>query len=222
MMRLSILVAQESPEVKLPQDFKPFRWYAHHVSEIFLELFPENININNSSKITIEFGPQGNEPVFNGTFGCTNYFIESFDFAEFYKLDDSEKEYILLENIKVGLISIIKNNFLDTNIIEQIEDTTNKVIENKFSLEIEVKKLAKNSSNKYYKISIFRVLNKKVGEGWKLMKIDRKTKEVIEENWIGKIPSYLNRSDYYKKSEIIGNEYIIRNNLDEVVYKNKI
>jgi hypothetical protein len=89
-------------------------------------------------------------------------------------------------------------------------------------MEIEVNKLSKITFDKKYKINIFRILNKEVGESWKYKKIDRKTKIVVEENWLKKIPDYLDRTDYYKKAEINEKEYIIYDNLSCVVYKMNI
>jgi hypothetical protein len=207
-----------SKSVKLPENVKPFRFYAHHVKEIFLALFPNNLNINNSSKIAIEFGSRGDEPIFNNVLGVTNCFIETFDFDNFYKLNDNEKELVLLENIKNALINIIRNNADNENVIEQIIIIVNKIIENKFSLEIEVKKLSKISSDKKYKINVFRILNKEIGEGWKIIKIDRKTKQIIKETWMTNNPNYLDRTDFYKKAEIDEHEYIVKTDLGNIVY----
>jgi hypothetical protein len=207
-----------SKSAKLPENVKPFRFYSHHVKEIFLALFPNNLSINNSSKIAIEFGPRGNEPIFNNVLGVTNCFIETFDFDNFYKLNDNEKELVLLENIKNALISIIRGNADNENVIEQIINIANKIIENNFSLETEVNKLSKMSSDKKYKINVFRILNKEVGEGWKIIKIDRKTKQSIKETWMTNNPNYLDRTDFYKKAEINENEYIVKTHLGNIVY----
>ena len=205
--------------VKLPKNIKPFRYYPHHIKEIFLILFPKNVGINDSSKIAIVFGPRGDEPIFNNVLGVTNYFIEVFNLKKFYELSDSEKEMFFLENIKNSLINIVNNNSKDEEIIKQITSTADRVIESKFSLEIEVKKLSKISIDKKYKISVYRVLNKEVGEGWKYIKTNRKTKQIIEENWLENIPNYLNRTDFYKRSEIYVNEYVIKDYLGSIRYK---
>lgn len=219
-MRLSVLTVELSDETKIPQNDKnPFRFFAHHIKEIFLALFPRNISVNNSSKIAIEFGIRGNEPKFNNELGVTNWFIEEFNFNGFYLANDYEKEIILLENIKDALIDIIKNYSMNNNAIEQIINTSNKVIENKFSLEIEIKKLSKITLDKKYRINIYRVLNKEAGEGWKIVKTDRKTSMIVEENWMINIPNYLDKTDFYKRAEINRNEYILKNYLGDIVYK---
>jgi hypothetical protein len=218
-MRFSILTVQASREAELPKNTLPFHWVIHHVKEIYLKMFPKNIEVNNSSKIAIEYGPQGDEPVFDNVLGVTSYFVEDFNFDAFYKLNNNDRENMILDSINNVILDIIKRTIQEKNILDEIENVANKVKESKFNMEIEVKKISKITVDKKYKINIFRVLNKEVGEGWKYKKIDRKTKMVVEENWLKKVPDYLDRTDYYKKAEISETEYIIYDNLNWVAYK---
>jgi hypothetical protein len=221
-MKFSILTLQASEETKIPKNVLPFNWTIHHVKEIYLKVFPKNIEVNNSSKIAIIYGPQGDEPVFDNVLGVTSYFVEDFNFDAFYKLNDNDRENMILESINNVIIDITKRTTKDKNIINEIENAATKVKENKFNMEIEVSKLSKITFDKKYKINIYRVLNKEVGESWKYKKIDRKTKTVVEENWLKEIPDYLDKTDYYKKAEINEKEYIIYDNLNRVTYKMKI
>jgi hypothetical protein len=221
-MRLNILTVEASNNVEIFQNKIPFRYIAHHVKEIYLYLFPKDISINNSSKIALEFGHKVNEPIFDNILGVTNYFIEIFDFNTFYKISQNKQENVILENIKYSFIEISKIKGEDDNIINGIKATTNKVIENKFNLEINIRKLSKISLDKKYKIEIFRILNREVGEGWKYKIINRIDKEIIEENWIMQIPNYLDKTEYYKKSEIVNKEYLIYNNLGKITYRKKL
>jgi hypothetical protein len=200
----------------------PFHWAVHHVKEIYLKMFPKNIEVNNSSKIAIEYGPRGNEPIFDNVLGVTSYFVEDFNFDTFYKLNNNDRENMILKNINNVILDITKRTVKDKNIINEIENVANKVKENNLNMEIEVSKLSKITFDRKYKINIYRILNKEVGESWKYKKIYRKTKVVVEENWLKKIPDYLDRTDYYKKAEISEKEYIIYDNLNCVTYKMNI
>ena len=213
-MKLRILTIEASKIKDIFPKEIPFRNFAHHIKEQFLFFLPKNVEINKSSKIEIVFGPKGNEPLFDNVLGSTNYFIEEFDFKAFYELSDIEKEYIVLEKIKETLIKLS-----DKKVEIEILETTKKLYENKFNLEIEIKKLSKYLTNKKRKISIFRILNKDIGEGWKYKIIDTNTKEIIEENWMTKIPNYLDKTDYFKKSIINEDKFIIVNNLEKVVFE---
>jgi hypothetical protein len=102
---------------------------------------------------------------------------------------------------------------------QSIINTAKKVKEMKFNMEIEMKQLSKTTLDKEHKIMIYRILNKDVGEGWKYKKINKNTKEITEEYWLNKIPDYLVLSDFYKKSEIKENEYMLYDNIVRMVYK---
>jgi hypothetical protein len=217
-MKLSILALEQSQSANLPKNAIPFRWVTHHVSEIYLHLLPK-ININNSSKIVLNFGNQGNEVAFNSMLGCTNIFIEDFDFEKFYCSSTRERELILIDAIKSNLVSIYKRNNNNPEDIQSIIATADKVIEIEFNLEIPIKKLEKVTKDRQKKMEIYRVLNAEVGEAWKCKIINPKDNSLLAEQWIDKIPSYLDRLDYFKKAEIKENYYVIYNNLGNVTFK---
>jgi hypothetical protein len=214
-MALRILTLEVSKKLKSSH----FNWTVHHIQEIYLQLFPKDIKINNSTKIAIVFGPIGNEPVWNDVLGVTSYYIESFDFNNFYGLNKIEQENLILEIVNNALINISEKNGENQDVIQKIIKATNSVKDIKFNMKIDIKKLSKISLDKKYRINIYRILNKDVGEGWKYIKSNRKTKEIIEEHWINEIPDYRDLTDYYKKSEITNDGYILYDNLGVIVYK---
>jgi hypothetical protein len=196
-----------------------FNWIVHHIQEIYLHLFPKDIEINNSTKIAIIFGPIGDEPVWNSVLGVTSYYIENFDFDNFYRLNKIEQENLILEIVNNTIVNISERNGKNKDAKQKIIATKNKIKDIKFSMEIDIKKLSKTSLDKKYKINIYRILNKESGEGWKYIKLNRKTKEIIEEHWINEIPDHRDLTDYYKKAEITSDGYILYNNLGIMVYK---
>ena len=217
-MKLSILVLEESQSANLPKNAIPFRWLTHHVSEIYLNLLPK-INVNNSRKIVLNFGNQGNDVAFNSVLGCTNIFIEDFDFEKFYSSSTGEQELILIDAIKANLVSIYKRTNNNPEDIQSIIAIADKVIEIEFNLEIPIKKLQKVTKDKQKRIEIYRVLNAEVGEAWKCKIINQKDNSLLAEHWINEVPSYLDRVDYFKKAEIKENIYTIYNHLGNVTYK---
>ena len=79
-MRFKILKIEASQAVK-NQFEPPFRWMAHHVKEIYMEMLPDVV-INGSQLIEIDCGPQGDEEIFDNILGSTNHFVEDFDFKK--------------------------------------------------------------------------------------------------------------------------------------------
>ena len=78
-MKLNKLILQESEMArKNNTNSEPFRWMAHHVAEIYIYLLPK-ININESSKITLEFGASTpNDVFFDAILGCLDIKTSSF------------------------------------------------------------------------------------------------------------------------------------------------
>jgi hypothetical protein len=220
-MNLNTLILQESEGIKISKDKIPFRWLTHHVSEIYINLLPK-ININNSSKIVIEFGAPGiNEYVVDSVLGCSNIFIENFDFDKFYSLSTHERNLVLINEIKNNLISIYQRRNSNIQDVQSIISTADKVIETGFNLDIKISKLQKTTEDKTKKIEIHRILNSVVGEAWKCVVLNRKDSS-IKEKWMTEVPDFLDRTDFFKKSKIQNNFYMIYGNTDRVTFKIEI
>ena len=132
---------------------------AHHVAEIYIYLLPK-ININESSKITLEFGASTpNDVSFDAMLGCTNVFIEDFDFVEFYKSDTIKRDTMLVNEITKNLIRIYKRRNNREEDIQVILSTAEKVVATEFNLDIPIKRLQK----KVIQLQIL-VLNISVGD----------------------------------------------------------
>lgn len=220
-MKLKTLILQESEAAKKQKRQIPFRWLTHHLSEIYVSLLPD-ININNSSKITIEFGQQGDEVAFDAMFGCTNVFVEDFDFNKFYSSSPQERNMMLLDEITESLIAIYKRKGENTVDIQSIISTAEKVIETGFCLDTVIKKLQKTTKDKKQKIEIHRILNSEVGEAWKCLVMSDKDSFLLAEKWMTDVPDYLDRTDFFKNAEIKDGFYTIFNALGQAVFQIKI
>jgi hypothetical protein len=218
-MNLNILILQESEATNISKDKVTFRWLTHHVSEIYIYLLPK-INVNNSSKIVIEFGPPGiHQYVIDSILGCSNIFVMDFDFEKFYSLSSAERDLMLINEIKKGLVSIYRRRDNKEEDIQTIISTADKAISIGFSLDIPVKKLQKTTKDKKWKIEIHRILNANVGEAWKCIVINKKDSSLLMEKWITKVPGYLDRTDFFKKAEIQEDTYIIYDNLGNITFQ---
>ena len=90
-MKLSILDIHITELSQTPLN-ENFRSLTHHIRELFIYLQPRpRLEINGSSKITLCFGKQGNEVLWNNVLGCSNIFIEDFNFIKFYELNRKEQ-----------------------------------------------------------------------------------------------------------------------------------
>jgi hypothetical protein len=216
-MKLGILTLESSEMADIPSAALPFRWLAHHVQEIYLSVLPK-VEINGSSKIALMFGHMGREVAFDNVLGVTSNFIEDFDFKRFYKLSSKEQELTLLAEIEKALLTIANRKGENQIISDIIKTTANEVMRIGFSLELQIKKLSKTSANRKHKVTVHRILNADVGEAWCCNITDKSAPQERKE-WMTKVPDYLDRTDFFKKAEIIGNTYTVFNSFGKVVFQ---
>lgn len=212
-MSLKILTLQESDEAALTTGVR-IRHLSHHITQIFMEFLPK-IDINGSSKIVVSLGPRGDEDLFDNVLGSTNIFVESFDFKKFLSLNRRSQDIELLEELRRALIAIATKRESNDAIVEQINQTAEKVLKTNFQLETPVKKLSKTSKNKKHKINIFKVLNAEVGESWYCQD------QIFPKNkiWMHELPGFIDRSDFFKTAELVENSYLIKNRLGKIVFE---
>jgi len=215
-MKLNMLCVEATKEAKIPEGLL-FRWKVHHVKEIFMSLLPK-IEINGSSKIQIDFGPRGMEDEFDGVLGVTNIFIEDFDFEKFYLLSQKDQDIIILKKVEESLLQIYNRRGSDDSVVEIIKETACSVLRLNFDLKVPIKKLFKTSRDRRYKISIYRVLNAVVGEGWVCEITDNNTL-LSREEWMNNTPDYLDRTDFFKKSELKNEVFVVFDWLGNAVFQ---
>ncbi|MPQ31646.1 hypothetical protein E4V42_09360 [Clostridium estertheticum] len=212
-MKMNLLVILGD---KKNSDIDSIKCQAHHIIELFMELLPKYLDIDGSSRITINFKPKGARAQYSTILGTSNYFIEENKLNEYNCLDVEEKEGFILKLIEESLIDIAKRNSRGQEIEDIIRKTYELVIKNNFSLKIKVSKISRKSSCGKFKANVYRYLNKELGEAWCVEIVSKDSKESYVE-WITEKPSYLNRKDFFKKSIWQGEEFLIYNRLDKLV-----
>lgn len=212
-MNLNILILQESDEAALNEGIR-IRHLGHHITQIFMTLLPK-VNINGSSKIVVSLGPRGDEDLFDNVLGVTNIFIENFDFKHFLSLDRLSQNKKMLEILRSALIDIATKKGNNETTVEIINSTADGVLDAHFQLETPIKKLAKNSKDKKHRITVFRLLNAEVGESW-YCDVQGPTKN---KTWMHEIPSFIDRSDFFKNAELHENSYKVKNRLGNVAFE---
>lgn len=215
-MKLKTLTLECTQLAQIPKGVKPFRSVVYHIKELFMNFLPP-ISINNSSKIELSFGPQGDEVLFDSVLGVTNVFIEDFNFEYFYKLSNEEQQDVILKMIVCSLSELSFSKNSDDSVLELIKEAAEKVIQCKYYLKQEVKHLKKISLDKKVSISVFRYLSAELGESW-CCEIENKTDQSIEKVLMIEVPSYLDKRDYFKKPVLKNNTYEIYNRLSKSVF----
>src|SRR4051812_30577545 len=104
-MHLRTLAVEASDLARLPKE-PVFRWLVHHVREAFVTLLPAGFEVDASGKIQITCGPRGLSPQYEQVLGTSNYFVEDFDFKEFFAASPLERDELILATIETSLISI--------------------------------------------------------------------------------------------------------------------
>ena len=216
-MKFNLLTLEATKLAVMPRNSLIFRHIVYHVKELFM-LFLPLIELNNSKKIELSFGPRGDEEIFNGDFGVTNVFIENFNFENFYKMDMEKQEKEILKIIVSSLCEISQRKGEDITIINALNETECRVIESKFNAKIHIKKLSKTSPDKACRVDVFRCINARYGESWSC-ELEKKNGDQVITKWMTKVPSYLDKRDFFKKSFITNDEYIVYNQFSDIVFK---
>ena len=73
------------------------------------------------------------------------------------------------------------------------------VKERDFSFSREIKKLSRSTPCRKLRFTVSRHLNREVGEGWSI-EISKKNKEIVDRQWIGYVPDFLDRTEQYRLS----------------------
>lgn len=215
-MNLNMFTLQESDSAILPENVR-IRWLSHPITQIFMALLPK-IDINGSSKIVVKLGPRGEEDLFDNVLGVTNIFIENFDFKGFLSLDCFTQNTKLLDELGNALITIATKKVENKEVVSVINATRNAVKKTQFQLTTQIKKLSKISKDKKQKINVFRLLSPEVGESW-YCEITNSQNSTEKKIWMNDIPSFIDRSDYFKSAEIKDDIYFVKNRLGKIVFE---
>jgi hypothetical protein len=188
----------------------PFRLTAHHVKEIFIALLPSKYTLDGSSLFQITCGSSEGKPIYNRlpSFGCSEYFVEDFDFDSYYKYSQSEQEEIILDMIESVLLQIAEENNSD---VEVIKKNVRDVKDSNFYIKIKIQKLCKRHPTSKMRVNINRILSKEDGESWSLEVYDGNN--LVHEEYITKRPSYVDNRGTFFKSQWRGDIFYITDHI---------
>lgn len=213
-----IILEGDSKYEKANQAF-PIRWKSHHVTELFVELFPE-IELDGNRQLTIlaTRNRRENAKKYNNykAFNVSSYYLEEEQIKALEALNPEDENFILdiIEEVLVDITNILGG---DEEKRSAIKDTTKQVREMEFSLKKKVKTLSKKSKVGKYKADVFRCLNKTFGEAW-CVELENGISGQTRVEWLTGKPDYLDRRDYLKKSKWEENKFIITNRLGIEVF----
>mgnify|MGYP006969354072 CR=1 FL=1 len=204
---LNMLTVEQSNLAAAPKE-PPFRWLSYHVKEVFMAFLPKRFQLNDTTKLQITCGPRGGEPQYLEVLGTSEYYVEDFDFAHFYAVQGRERDDFLLDVIESCLVDIDNKRQLDPTTAGCITSTVAKVREEDFCFSREVKKLSRSTPCRKLRFIVSRHLNRDVGEGWSI-DITKRNKEVLDRQWIGDVPDFLDRTEQYRLSRWIEDSFQI-------------
>jgi hypothetical protein len=209
-MYLREIRIQKSNNITIACSSLTFRQTSHHVGEIFIALLPTKYTLDGSSLFQITCGNSEEKPIYNrlAYFGCSEYFVEEFDFNSYYNCSQAEQEKIILNMIESVLLQIAKDNNSDTEVIKK---TVQDIKDANFYMKIKIQKLCKKYSASKLRININRILSKEDGESWNLEVYNGKN--LVHEEYITKRPSYVDSRGTFFKSQWRGNVFSITDHI---------
>lgn len=213
-----IILEGDSKYEKANQAF-PIRWKSHHVTELFMELFPE-IELDGNRQLTIlaTKNDENSDKYQNyKAFNASAYYLEEEQINTLKLLSPEDAENFILSIIEEVLVDITNIVGEDEEKRNAIQDTTKQVREMEFSLKKKMKTLSKKSKVGKYKADVFRCLNKTSGEAW-CVELENGISGETRVEWLTGKPDYLDRRDYFKKSKWEENKFIITNRLGVEVF----
>ncbi len=198
-MKLTILSIEGDKQEEKNRNI-PIMWQAYHVKEMFMYYLPK-IEIDGSNKIVIYFKEQ---PVLENQYMRDDYFCVSWCYVDKEKLEkikylkNRELEEFYLDVIVEELSRIARKNDKEKNVVDFIEAAAKKVRESNFELNLPIKKLSKQTTDKKYKALVYRHLSNK-GEMWYV--------DVLSKAGLTTRYNLLKEFTYTSKSEVFKNSY---------------
>jgi len=214
-LKLKKIILEGDSKYEKEKQIFPIRWKSHHVTELFMELFPE-IELDGNKQLTIlaTRNRRENAKKYNNykAFNASSYYLEEEQIKTLELLNSEDAERFVLDIIQEVLVDI--TNILGENEEKNssIKATTKQVIEMEFSLKRKIKTLSKKSKRGKYKADVFRCLNKTSGEAW-CVELENGISGQTRVEWLTSKSDYLDRRDYFKKSKWEENKFIITNKL---------
>jgi hypothetical protein len=190
-----------------------FHTTGHHVRCLLLHFLPKGFDLSGSSKLSVIYGPRPDGEELRGTaLGVTWYYIEDFRVADYMALHPETQQEIILKTLCDALTSLS-----DPSLHGIISDAAQAVSSNHYAAEIEITKLSRSTSDRQFRIRIYRCLGRQIGEVWQARVFNSRNMEVLRASLTDET-DWLDRRDLFSRSSWSGTRYEIRSRLDQVVY----
>lgn len=213
---LNYLEVQGNENYEKTHNVVPVKFQTHHISEMLMH-FLGRIDLDRSTKLVIYLKekPQ-KEQVYN----CDNYFrvswyyVSSEDIKKVKACKGIERDVCYLNIITGVLKEIAQKNQCEERILERINEAAAEVINQKFNLAFQVKKLSKASKDRQYRMRIYRNLCPE-GEKWSAeIKEKAKPAKTVD---LMKNYAHISKAGVFFKAEWKENTYFLYDRLGNVM-----
>lgn len=192
---------------------------AHHVRELLLHFLPSGFVLDGSSVVTIIFGRKRESdlqwqqiPVL----GITFYYVEAFDIPAYMALPPDDQQECMLSAITAVLIKIAIHAGSDPAVIVLAAQC---VRDCQFMLRIPVRKLWRSTTDRQFRIEIYRCLGTSIGEVWEAHVFD-KSRLLLGVDYLTPRRSCVERTTHFSKPRWNGDIYEVTYSRDgSVMYQ---
>jgi hypothetical protein len=183
-----------------------FHVTGHHVRELLMHFIGRDFILDGSSKFCAIFGERDpDEEICSSIFGVTSYQIVDFDIEAHMSRTIEEQQESLLTALTDSLVAVAESAGSDAGVIR---NAAFMVRENGFRIEIPVRKLARSTRDRQFRVEVIRCLGAEIGEVWELRVFGRDGVLVVEDA-ITENPDHLDRRDQFSRSAWSGNTFQI-------------
>lgn len=190
----------------------------HHVMEILSATLPKDFELDGNKYLTIVFGQSADYTHYNEALGVSLYPVPDFDFQRYFAIESCERDKLILNHVRQVLMDIIERSPCSEDRRPIIETLYKQIVEHRFKLVQEVKKLSKLFPDRTRKIQVFRHLSAENGEAWRAVVTTRTAGQILKSEWITSHPDYLNRTEVFSKALWKSGRYLILDRLGSVSY----
>jgi hypothetical protein len=212
--RMTVLVMQESDHATLPKQLV-FRWTVHHVTELFLATLGRKYVLDASSKVQITCGPRGEQPRYWQALGCSELFVEDFDFDRYVALTPEARECHALSTLHGALSEVARRAAAE---VTPLDDARDAVLACRFAMEIPIARLSRRVPGTRRRVVIVRRLSREVGESWIARQVDHDGR-IVASRAMTKEPDFLDRTDVFKRSEMKGRTFVVKDRLGKETFR---
>ena len=217
MARLNQIEIRESEVTYTNQRDWFFHTTGHHIRELLLHFLPRDYVLDGSSKFSAVFGQRPNDKdACYTSLGVTVCHIENFDIERHMIRPVQEQQEGILTKLTNAMMEVARLSGADPNVIRQAADA---VRENEFSLELNIKKLARSTKDRKLRVEVFRCLGPLIGEVWEA-RVCAGDGSIVGVEPITEDPCYLVRTSHFSTSQWCDDVFqVIYSRLGKVQYE---